>query len=479
MKFYIELLTKVTKENLHDFCNNKKREKINVYCLVNNIYSLEEYKENTSTWISNELSNLISDEKHDLAGNPLDSYFSIDLSEEYFCFIVFYYLEDCFKLNGVAHYELLTKLIEYLEVKQSYSVPHNQKETDPNLKEFNFLKELDKIWEFCKENFKDTYKDILDKKGNWKDINRLTLYQYYIFTELIQKNKDIIADNTITIKKFIDNCKSIGDIEKDYNNSKFPEIYFKWKQQLGNGANQVLSNLIGFISEKDEPAVATEKKDKLETFEKNQKFTILNSEIVEKNDGKASYILKRLFKAFIANSHQLPDEYLRNILFNLIDHYDNLIDEDEKCFKLIINKLGKTMPGLSGDDITQKVLSLNFSRIPNNDNNEGDNYKDVKYELSNEIVALSDKRIDLYKFFVSIKDNKKLISQRKAIISECPELKKHLKLFRRIIDNPTLNANSLWKSILTRGICDYIASLTDQEAIDEYEKLYAGVMEIV
>ena len=51
--------------------------------------------------------------------------------------------------------------------------------------------------------------------------------------------------------------------------------------------------------------------------------------------------------------------------------------------------------------------------------------------------------------------------------------------FRGILDNPILNAMPYWKSLLTRGICDYIASLTDQEAIDQYEKLYASVMELV
>lgn len=50
--------------------------------------------------------------------------------------------------------------------------------------------------------------------------------------------------------------------------------------------------------------------------------------------------------------------------------------------------------------------------------------------------------------------------------------------FRGIIDNPILNAMPYWRSLLTRGICDYIASLTDLEALEQYEKLYAGVMEL-
>lgn len=65
------------------------------------------------------------------------------------------------------------------------------------------------------------------------------------------------------------------------------------------------------------------------------------------------------------------------------------------------------------------------------------------------------------------------------MINDKAELQTILRLLRGILDNPILNATPFWKSLLSRGICDYVASLTDQEAIDEYEKLYAGVMEIV
>ncbi|MDA3788352.1 MAG: hypothetical protein PF503_07635 [Desulfobacula sp.] len=57
-------------------------------------------------------------------------------------------------------------------------------------------------------------------------------------------------------------------------------------------------------------------------------------------------------------------------------------------------------------------------------------------------------------------------------------INKHLKTLRAILDNSILNATNFWESILTRAICDYIASLTDQEAVNEYEKLYAGLMEL-
>ena len=206
---------------------------------------------------------------------------------------------------------------------------------------------------------------------------------------------------------------------------------------------------------------------------------ILHSEAVEKNDGKAGYILKRLFKAFVGNSHQLPDECLRMIIFNLIDYYGNYENDEEKCFRNIINKLKKTAPKTSNDDLIKSVLSLNFSLIANEDKDETKKYEDLFHKLSNEIKALLEKRLYLYKFLIRIKDNDVLYSLKKAMINDKVLLQETLRSLRSVLDNPVLNATPFWKSLLSRGICDYIASLTDQEAIDEYEKLYASVMEIV
>ena len=49
---------------------------------------------------------------------------------------------------------------------------------------------------------------------------------------------------------------------------------------------------------------------------------------------------------------------------------------------------------------------------------------------------------------------------------------------RKIIDNPVLISSSDWKQALYRGITDYIASLTDREALSEYEKLYFTTVEL-
>ena len=77
VKFYIEELTEATRKNLLDFSARNNQKKINIYCLLNNIFSLDEYKNHTSFWISNELDNLISGESFDLKDNPLNSYLSL------------------------------------------------------------------------------------------------------------------------------------------------------------------------------------------------------------------------------------------------------------------------------------------------------------------------------------------------------------------------------------------------------------------
>lgn len=376
---------------------------------------------------------------------------------------------------------MFIKFIKYLEAKyELYKPKHKLQEVAQNKTKFFFIKELDNIWSFSKRQFKKTFKDIIDDKitdKQWKDLNDLTLYQYHILTKIIGVNKKSIKENTISVKKFVENCKSIS-LSEEYNRKSFHDIYKRWRHSLGNGANQVISNLVGFIPESDNPDLIEKKGGEIKTFKNNQKVTIINSEGVQKNDGKASYILKRLFKAFISNSHQLPDECLRIIMFNLVDSYKEYIGADEKCFEEIINKLKETT-ATHDKDLIKKILSLKFSLIAKENADETNELKKLKHKMSNEIKALTDKRINLYEFLIKIEGIDGSNGLRKKIINETPELKKLLLVFRGVLDNPILNATPLWKSILTRGICDYIASLTDQEAIDEYEKLYASVMEIV
>ncbi len=480
VKFYRDILTKSTRLNFLDFSNNFKSSGINIYCLINNVFELDEYKKYISSWLDNELSNLLSDNKFHINKSLLEPYFTIDVNEKYFCFIVFYYLEDLLKIDKLEDYNIFNKFIEYLKKHYPEESKDKLKDIDSVTDKVSCIKCINCIEPILrKESFKEVYDDVHSeptKKEYWKRITDLNLFQFYFIEKLIQANNSTINTDTVTVKSIVDNINVPKSSTDEYHN-EFDSVYQKWKQALGNSANQVLSNLVGFVSDEDSDKDTKEKE--LKKFKSNQQNMILHSEAVEKNDGKAGYILKRLFKAFVGNSHQLPDECLRMIIFNLIDYYGNYENDEEKCFRNIINKLKKTAPKTSNDDLIKSVLSLNFSLIANEDKDETKKYEDLFHKLSNEIKALLEKRLYLYKFLIRIKDNDVLYSLKKAMINDKVLLQETLRSLRSVLDNPVLNATPFWKSLLSRGICDYIASLTDQEAIDEYEKLYAGVMEIV
>ena len=69
--------------------------------------------------------------------------------------------------------------------------------------------------------------------------------------------------------------------------------------------------------------------DKLRDFLKNR---ILNSHLAQSMDGKAEYVLKKLFKAYISNPQQLPDD----VISRMIDNYEKEVvknDSSDSCKK--------------------------------------------------------------------------------------------------------------------------------------------------
>ena len=156
------------------------------------------------------------------------------------------------------------------------------------------------------------------------------------------------------------------------------------------------------------------------------------------------------------------------------------MESEEETFRGILRKLKKTM--VDKDKTKEKIkeiINTDFLKIAIESQDE--EFKKLKKGASNEIKAALKNRRKLYVFLFSIEEAKDDI--QKWLNSDKDrhrnDLKGILRKFRSILDNSCLSPTPFWKRILTRGICDYIASLTDQEAINEYEKLYAGVMELV
>ena len=66
-------------------------------------------------------------------------------------------------------------------------------------------------------------------------------------------------------------------------------------------------------------------------FKKYLKNRILNSFKAQTMDGKANYIIKRLFKVFISNPQQLPDKTILSFYRNYNENYLNrAINKDKK-----------------------------------------------------------------------------------------------------------------------------------------------------
>jgi len=238
----------------------------------------------------------------------------------------------------------------------------------------------------------------------------------------------------------------------DFNLYEFKYIYFiskkqkindkkafsEWKKIVGLASHRTISNIIDFTDEIGEENPQFEE---LKKYLKN----ILKSESVEKNDGKASYIITRLFKAYLTNPHQLPDESLHKIIVKLKDNKDLATIVSIK-YKEILDELIKNIPSYELDKGLNEKLKW-----------ENSISKKKSAIYPRELTELSWSKDEIKKFINSSNNGE----------------------IRNIIDNAILKAVPYWKSILNRGICDFIASLTDQEAINEYEKLYAGIMELL
>jgi len=502
--FYRKLIYIGTIKNFSKFEGHFQNEMINIYSLLNILNSIRDGYSIKSNWIKKELKDI----RH--GGFPennnehsfLCKYFEINYSRAYLYCLTYSHLEGCLKQRDYSkdNIDILDDCIKCLELDINDSNAkdeHLKKKAQQSLNKLKkgleilkesykkpdifetayfFFRALDQLSHYLKYFFEEEFEDFFkaSKKKWWKNIGALNLHHFFILSSICKSNN--MKKNESLCLKDLKNFQFDIDVKK-YN----PKDELKnWKIILKREANRVISNLVKFIPEDD--LHWKKKADALKEFEKKQKNTILKSEAVEKNDGKASYILTRLFKAYITNPHQLPDTGLTYIIITLQDEdiREKLIKSEDVTFKYILKSLKKTMVG--GNEKAAKIKEIentNFIKIA--PQSEDDEFKRLKNGTSNEIKAALDNKRNLYKFFQEIeKENHKI---KESLNSEQDlhrkQLKAHLRNFRAIIDNPILTPTPFWKSILTRGICDFISSLTDQEAINEYGKLYEGMMELV
>ncbi len=498
--FYKKLLIRCTKHNFVKFQANTSEIQINIYCLLFIVYSMEEHKDKTprflispkiKKWILNELDYLDSCNEINCENKFLLKYFDLNNEESYLYFIIYDYFDklskmgvyldgktdkDVFdKLSELGVYitdktdkEIFDKLIARIDLSEKFSEILEQYKKFGNSDQITYLKMLEQIRDKLKSGYNDVYEKYFKNKGIW-NIEHLTLEQFYalynIFITYFKNKKNIVS--IIDIPEFNENNFK----DKTEYSSK---VYFPiWKKYLKNSASQIIAYNIKFWFVHDDHENPIN--DALKIFKKKTQNTILKSEIVEKNDGKATYILKRLFKAYMTNSHQLPDEGLKHILFSLREKLDEFMENENNVSITQFLKLRKT---LIVDEKKKEIET--FLRDKRFIDITDKQHEKLIENTSNEIASLLKSKKELDDFLKEIANDslmKKIL--KSEYVKDSTYLKDKILQFRGILDNSILNATPNWKSILSRGICDYISNLTDQEAINEYEKLYAGVMELI
>lgn len=455
--FYSKHLLQTTISNIEDF-SEKSRTNLNVYCLMNILFLLNGNVERRQQWIIEQLKEF----QKDVDPAPIDALeeiFNMNYDRSYLYLVIYDLLENNSRLGDYDDCRAI--LPELTKIFSSVAI------SDIDADEVDLADGIDRLKTVIQDNYGKAfiYPKRDDVANYWKNMSWLNLYPFYviysIYNELLKANEPKEKDLFV-----IDDLRNIDfpTVAASYNKQ---EAFTIWRKILRTDANRVLANLVKFTNSKQQETLIKE-------FNEKQKNYILKSELVEKNDGKANYILKRLFSAFITNSHQLPDDGLEFILIALVDDSipEAFLNDEQKTFMKILGKLEKT--AIHGFVEIKQKMNKTLSGL------SGDDFIDIG--LSSEIKALIEKRIELkdfHLFFVTeAKDN-----LNRWVRSEASEDKQSLERaclrFRGILDNPILNAMPYWKSLLTRGICDFIASLTDQEAIDQYEKLYASAMELV
>jgi len=249
--------------------------------------------------------------------------------------------------------------------------------------------------------------------------------------------------NSLNLIKFIFLYKKLYE-QEDWEKKGFEAF----KKSFKANANQALMRFIVF-EKREEFKEEKNFSNELDCFEKFYKNLILKSESVEKNDGKSAYIIRRLFKGYLSNTHQLPDKALERIWKDIKPHFIPNVNEFDLVFKKIHNDIK--------DCIGKK-------RYPQ------DNLPEITFDNPE-----PDKGWGRYPKEISElgKVTKKLKDRFDKTFGE-------IKVYeiREILNNPILDASEDWKQVLYRGITNHIASLTDREALSEYEKLYFTTVEL-
>ena len=227
------------------------------------------------------------------------------------------------------------------------------------------------------------------EKESFREINNLTDEKAKISKLNSFLIEYLISDATENIKSYLKRLNETNEAIKT--NEEFKEYKKDNYEELKKSIN---------LSEKTSIADSE--------FQKYISKRVLNSHKAQRMDGKGNYIIRELFKAYITNPQQLPDNTIRRLAKNIKTSINNKIKEKGK----------------------------------------------VTYNINKGYKKSAQLRNNLIKF--------KYIRENDITVGE---LRNHLEELHRSNDN-------LYKSCLMRTICDYIAGMTDRYAMKLYSDLY-------
>ena len=157
---------------------------------------------------------------------------------------------------------------------------------------FGGLIQYDKLKEILDECFPDESKlirEIFDKK------DRTTLFLRSISSFIVRK---YVTEYIKHLTASLDNLKKEYCIDSESD-------FVKVKQEIYKKYLSGFNNCFGF----DDKLIESDEK-----LSKYLKATILSSELAQTMDGKATFVIKRLFKAYLSNPQQLPDSSIIKII---------------------------------------------------------------------------------------------------------------------------------------------------------------------
>lgn len=184
---------------------------------------------------------------------------------------------------------------------------------------------------------------------------------------------------------------------------------------------------------------------RLDRYIKNR---IVNSNGVNKFDGKANYVIRRLFKAYYSNPRQMSPFALQQL--------SDLISKNSQIYNIKLSNL------MDKNDKPLEIKNISFSKNGPAEVNKLINYLKINLDIKEELLCpsldwnhLTDngKKLNITKL-----DEIKNISVDEVMLREDT-----IKFIKCIIED-----HYAFLSV----ICDYIAGMTDNYAEDEYRQLY-------